>query len=232
MALRDIIATIRGKSFGLDKNGNPVWNRVDGSQIVLEADLTTGAPKLRTTTSPRVGAAETLGVVALLPDGVGAVTRSSAFILGATGVAASRTSVNGAGDAVYQALYTFAVPGSLIGKNGRLTLVGALTATGSANTKAYCMKINGAIVSQELTSTAAPSTYDAHFELWNTGSETANEYIAGGVPNSSMTSLGTTTTAVDTTQTMTVTLEVKWTGAVSAETISLRHAHILIEPGA
>jgi lysophospholipase L1-like esterase len=66
MSLRQIIKTIVGSAFGLDKSGNPVWNRIDGSQIVLEADATTGVPGLRTTTSPTQGSVETSGSIQLL----------------------------------------------------------------------------------------------------------------------------------------------------------------------
>lgn len=48
MSLRQIVRTISGRVFGLDQKGNPVWNRNDGSQIVIDADPTTGIPSVAT----------------------------------------------------------------------------------------------------------------------------------------------------------------------------------------
>lgn len=48
MALRQIIKSILGNQYGLDKTGNPVWNRNDNVQLVLDVDATTGIAQLIT----------------------------------------------------------------------------------------------------------------------------------------------------------------------------------------
>jgi hypothetical protein len=51
MSLRQIVRTIAGAAFGTDREGNLVANRRDGSQIVLDADATTGVPSVYTRTA-------------------------------------------------------------------------------------------------------------------------------------------------------------------------------------
>jgi hypothetical protein len=51
MALRQVLSTIMGFKYGLDSAGNPVWNRRDGSQIVIDSDATTGVPSIFTRTT-------------------------------------------------------------------------------------------------------------------------------------------------------------------------------------
>jgi hypothetical protein len=51
MALRQILTTLAGVKAGLDSLGNWVLNRRDGSQIVLDADATTGVPSVYTRTA-------------------------------------------------------------------------------------------------------------------------------------------------------------------------------------
>ena len=51
MSLRQIVRTIAGAAFGTDREGNPVANRRDGSQIVLDADASTGVPSIYTRTA-------------------------------------------------------------------------------------------------------------------------------------------------------------------------------------
>lgn len=68
--LRQVIRTLAGVVHGLDVKGNPVWNRKDGSQIVLDADDTTGSPFVQTTTKTGTQANFTIGgvVVTLSTD--------------------------------------------------------------------------------------------------------------------------------------------------------------------
>src|SRR6185295_9157132 len=69
MALRDILTTLVGRLFGLDVDGNPVWNRKDGSQLLIEMDSGTGEPSITTTTPATEGA-----VTQTFPMGDGAYT--------------------------------------------------------------------------------------------------------------------------------------------------------------
>lgn len=65
MALRQIVKTIAGSDHGLDKERNPVWNRRDGSQIVADADATSGQPAIYTRTKTGSEAGGSLLTVAL-----------------------------------------------------------------------------------------------------------------------------------------------------------------------
>lgn len=56
MTLRQIITTVSGRRYGMDVLGNPVWNRNDGSQLVIDVNSATGEASITTTTSAVNGA--------------------------------------------------------------------------------------------------------------------------------------------------------------------------------
>lgn len=81
MTLRQIAKTSMGQQYGLDKTGNPVWNRNDGVQMVLDADATTGL--LQAITSiPGTSPAQT-GY--LVPKGIGTAATMLAITAPAVG---------------------------------------------------------------------------------------------------------------------------------------------------
>jgi hypothetical protein len=55
VTLRSILSTILGNKYGLDARDNPVWNRRDGSQIVLDSS-TAGVPSVYTQTAAGLAA--------------------------------------------------------------------------------------------------------------------------------------------------------------------------------
>lgn len=86
MTLRQILTTMAGVRAGVDYLGNLVLNRKDGSQIVLDANATTGVPSVYTQTAAGVAAqydmltsAQAAAVVAGVPARVSGMALVSAF---------------------------------------------------------------------------------------------------------------------------------------------------------
>lgn len=168
--------------------------------------------------------------VAVADGGTGASTAADAVanlgtwrVLAASGVAVTRSSVNGAGDATESTLVTVTVPANAIGANGMVRVTALFSMTSSANTKTMRVRWNGlsgsVAVSSGLTTNA---TWRTQAEIHNRNA--TNSQIMG--PNNTnaafnASSTAATTASVDTTAAVDIVFTAVWAGATSGESITL-----------
>ena len=171
--------------------------------------------------------------VAVADGGTGASSAINAcgnlgtwYVVGASGVAVARNSVNGAGDATETALATITLPAGAMGANGVVRVVFSLSHTSSANVKTFRVRWNGLAGSNFMqmgpTTTANSS---GRVEIHNRNA--TNSQVAGGGGNTAggwgSAASGLGTASVDTTAAVDIVLTCNWAGATSGETIQLEH---------
>jgi len=152
------------------------------------------------------------GTISILPGGSGINAQSVA-----------RNSVNGAGDATFQALRTITIPGGTLGANDALRVTAAWSHTNSANVKTLRIRFNGTTFhGQQVTANASSRTQatianrnatNSQLGFGGSGS-TSGQWASGG--NAVVTSAFDTTTDLD------IQIGCDWAGATPAETVTLQ----------
>jgi hypothetical protein len=145
------------------------------------------------------------------------------YSLAKSGVAVTRNSVNGAGDATPEVMATIAIPAGAMGPNGAIRWRILWSYTNSASTKNLRARLGG--TGGTIYSAINPTTtasYSEIREIWNRNSESSQV----GAPNGTSPGLGTTTgaivtSAVDTTAAVDLVFTAAWSAAAAAEMITL-----------
>lgn len=141
-------------------------------------------------------------------------------VLAISGAAASRSSVNAAGDSTEQTLATIAVPANAMGANGAIRITTLWSCTGSANVKTVFSRWGGGT----LTNTALTNLQSLVIQRTLFNRNVTNAQIAWVANNgNSFTSVNAVpaTYTRDTTASQSITLTAAWAGATAAETITL-----------
>ena len=140
-----------------------------------------------------------------------------------SGVISTRTAVNGAGDATFQALRSITIPGGSMGANGALRVQFHFEGSGTV-TKTLAVRFGGTtVLTVNISGTSI--NYGTTIDIVNQNS------LSSQVASKSAASTAATLTAsIDTASDVTLEIGANWGGATAAtETISLRISSVWLE---
>lgn len=140
----------------------------------------------------------------------------------------TRTATNSAGDATPVVALTKVIPGGLMGPNSSLRInIFAEVATANTNVKQITVKINGVSIAAPSNSANNTRVLNGQLLFQNQGSVSSNKTANSGFSWIGVSANNPVSTNIDTSQEMTVTIELVW-GAASAitETMTLHGAVI------
>jgi hypothetical protein len=142
-------------------------------------------------------------------------------LLASSGVAATRTSVNGAGDTTFQALATITIPANAMGLNGLLEIDCAWSYTNSATAKNLRIRFGGTDYHTQSPTTSVSYRQLVALQNRNNASSQVGSNSSGIANPYNVSTNAIVTSAVDTTADVTVQIGGDFGAPVAANTITL-----------
>jgi hypothetical protein len=213
---------------------------VGGSIVILSRDSSDDLPVPRTITT-----AETISMLAFSTLHFRAVGVDATWVVPPTGGIGrpvliaktnqqiTRTSSNTAGDTSFASLYSFTLPGGLMGPNGTLFWEAEVSFTDPAtgvSANGFQLRVGAVGICPEFSATTGGQTNDNRTLAWHNTSESAQKYRASYIKQSGS-AAGFTTTAIDTSVNQTVSFDCRWSAATSAEVLRLESLRVWVEYG-